>query len=47
MSHYVDENFMNDIDDDVYDETYIVRREIIECSNTIRMMLDTMKYFGE
>ena len=26
MSHYVDENFMNDIDDDVNDEIYCEKR---------------------
>jgi hypothetical protein len=33
----------NDIDDDVYNVTYCEKVKFIECLNTIRMMLDTMK----
>ena len=29
MSYYVDENFMNDIDDDVNDETYCEKEKLL------------------
>jgi hypothetical protein len=29
MSHYVDENFMNDIDDEVIDETYCEKEKLL------------------
>jgi hypothetical protein len=38
MSHYVDENFMNDIDDDVNDETYCDKEKLLNVQITIRMM---------